>query len=354
MKDMKPSGKVCPREFFRVSDKISYLEPHQVSALAGAFHSWKEDSKRADSVLSRERMWLIFSLLRHTGARLGEILSLDDNLAFDVDSGLVLLGKKTRQREVPVSDDLLDEIMATLESPMGCGVRGKFFHVDPGYFRRICYARGKECGLPKDMVRPKTLRNTRAVEMLRSGVPITIVRDVLGQSSLDLTAEFQQFSQGDVQTIVRTAHAAMCRRTSARNSFAGHVVSVKSDSVMAEVGMETRTGCRLNAVITVDSLHNLKLVEGSPVIATIKAPLVNVVASCKDTVKGSARNRFSGTVLRVIDSPVLSEVLGRLPDGTDVCALISAQSTKELDLKSGDEVEFWFKALSVVLNTVQL
>eukprot|EP00831_Metopus_contortus_P058524 TRINITY_DN50663_c0_g1_i1.p1 TRINITY_DN50663_c0_g1~~TRINITY_DN50663_c0_g1_i1.p1 ORF type:complete len:452 (+),score=64.68 TRINITY_DN50663_c0_g1_i1:51-1358(+) len=353
MNDNKLSGKVCPREFFSVSDQVSYLEPVQLQAFEEAFSRWKDSARRMDSVRARTRMWLIFMLLRHTGARLGEILSLDDTTAFDPAGPYVRIGREERIREVPLPEDLYTVIESVLESPVGCGLRGELFHVDQGYFRRICYARGKECGLAKDQVCPKALRNTRAVEMLRGGVPLTIVKEVLGQSSLDLTANFQQFSPGDMQTIVRTAHQAMRKRTSARNSFVGHVVSVVSDVVMAEVVLETRGGIQIHAVITMDSLRNLKLVAGSPVIATVKAPLVNVLHP-EGSTKGSARNRLKAKVLRVIGTPVLSEVMGRLPDGTDVCALISAESAAELDLVPGNEVEFWFKALSVVLNTIQL
>lgn len=203
------------------------------------------------------------------------------------------------------------------------------------------------------MVCPRTLRNTRAVEMLRKGVPITIVKEILGQSSLDLTANFQQFSPQDAQSIVGSVHRAMQKRTSARNSFVGHVVSVTADAVMAEVVIETLAGLSISSVITADSLHTLKIREGSPVVATIKAPLVNVLATGGHSI-GSARNRLTGTLFRVTDTPAISEVMGRLADGSDVCALISAQSAKDLALQVGDEVEFWFKALSVVLNTVQL
>ncbi|NDV19882.1 integrase [Pseudodesulfovibrio sp. JC047] len=350
---MKETNPAYPREFFNVSEHVNYLEPSELQDFERAFKKWRDGAVRADSVQARERMWLIFLLLRHTGARLGEILSLDDTTAFEREGMFVRVGREGRVREVPLANELFAEISGALEGPLGCGLRGTFFHVDPGYFRRICYARGSECGLSKDRVCPKALRNTRAVEMLRSGVPITIVKEVLGQSSLDLTANFQQFSPGDMQSIVRMAYNSMRKKTSARNSFVGHVVAVATDSVMAEVTMETRSGTRLSAVITMDSLHNLKLVRGAPVIATVKAPLVNVMTGDNPLV-GSARNRFKATVVRVTDSPVLSEVLGRLPDGTDVCALVSAQSAGDLALQSGHEVEFWFKALSVVLNTVQV
>ena len=353
MRENRVSGKVCPREFFSVSDQVSYLEPSQMNALEESFRKWKDSARRMDSVRARTRLWLVFQLVRHTGARLGEILSLDDAEAFDAKGPFVRLGKEDRVREVPLPEEFFAELAAFLESPMGCGLHGELFRVDPGYFRRICYERGKECGLSKDLVCPKSLRNTRAVEMLRSGVPITIVKEVLGQSSLDLTANFQQFSPGDVQSIVRTAYEAMRRRTSARNSFLGHVIEVDTDQVMALVVLETRSNLKICAVITLDSLHNLKIQPGSPVVATVKAPLVNVLRRA-ERIAGSARNRLEAQIIRVTDTPVLTEVLGRLSDGTDVCALISALSARDLALQPGDEVEFWFKAMSVVLNTVQL
>ncbi|GAB7024053.1 TOBE domain-containing protein [Salidesulfovibrio brasiliensis] len=348
MKVDKPSGRVCPKDFFRVSEEVKYLEPPMIEAFEAAFAAWKDGARRADSIRARARAWLIFRLLRHSGARLGEVLLLDDSAAFDGPGPSVRLGTNGRTRVVPLPEEVHAEIIQTLEGPIGCGMRGGFFRLDPGYFRRICYARGAECGLTRDMSGPTVLRNTRAVEMLRSGVPITVVKEVLGQSSLDLTAAYQQFTQGDVVSIVQKS---VRNRTSARNAFVGHVTDIRTDTVMAEVRMETRSGVHISAVITMDSLHTLQLEPGAPVAATVKAPLVNVV-SRDDAVLGSARNRLRAKVIRLVDSPVLTEVLGRLPDGTDVCALVSSESANSLKLVPGTEVEFWFKALSVVLNTV--
>lgn len=347
MKNPERAGRMYPRQFFSVSENVKYLESAQLEALEQAFIQWRDAAKRADSVRARLRLWLIFMLLRHSGARLGEVLALDDRAAFSSVANTVRLGDGERSREVPLSDAVYAEVVRTLESPAGCGLRGDFFHVDPGYFRRICYARGRECGLSRDMVGPTVLRNTRAVEMLRSGVPITVVKEMLGQSSLDLTAPFQRFTPQDAASIMQKS---LRGRTSARNAFTGHVVDIRTDAVMAQVVLETRSGLRLCAVITVDSLENLDLRVGSPVEATVKAPLVNVL-SCDEHPGGSACNRLRAKVVRVTDSPVLTEVLARLPDGTDVCALISAESAGAMDLATGTEAQFWFKALSVVLNT---
>jgi molybdate transport system regulatory protein len=49
----------------------------------------------------------------------------------------------------------------------------------------------------------------------------------------------------------------------------------------------------------------------------------------------------------------LHQITGRLQDGTEVCALVSSQSARDMALQQGDAVEFWFKSLSVVLNSIR-
>jgi len=53
------------------------LDEAQVARLEKSFRSWMETSRRRADYTSRRRLWLIFLLLRSTGARLGEVLGLD-------------------------------------------------------------------------------------------------------------------------------------------------------------------------------------------------------------------------------------------------------------------------------------
>ncbi|MUM78515.1 tyrosine-type recombinase/integrase [Pseudodesulfovibrio sp. F-1] len=342
----------CQRELFSVSDEVSHLDARQIQALAEAFAAWRRSARRPDSVRARERIGLTFLLLRHTGARLGEVLALDDRTALDMQRCVVHLGLKGNTREVPLPEDFCSELHRVLESPMACGLRGHFFHLDAGYLRRICYERGKECGLPRELANPRVLRNSRVVEMLRAGVPLAVVKSVLGQTSLDFASDLQHFTQGDVTAIVRLAQADMRTRSSARNAFIGHVTGLDTDTVMAGVSMESRSGIAIHAAITADSMHTMRLEVGTPIVATVKAPLVNVMRAGQ-TLCGSARNRLTATVLRVLDSPVIAEIAGRLHDGTEVCALVSSQSARDMALQPGEDVVFCFKSLSVVLNSIR-
>ncbi|CAD7775508.1 Tyrosine recombinase XerD [Candidatus Methanoperedenaceae archaeon GB37] len=56
------------------------------------------------------------------------------------------------------------------------------------------YERAKEADIPKDLAHPHILRHTRAIELLRAGVPVTIVQDLLGHSALTTTAVYLRIS----------------------------------------------------------------------------------------------------------------------------------------------------------------
>lgn len=65
------------------SKKRNTLDLVQLARLEQEFRSWSESGSGVNRKFSRKRVLLIFLLIRYTGARLNEILSLD--LAKDID-----------------------------------------------------------------------------------------------------------------------------------------------------------------------------------------------------------------------------------------------------------------------------
>jgi len=53
------------------------LDTTQLNQLEQSFREWAEDSRRSDVRLSRQRILLIFLLIRYTGAKLSEVLALN-------------------------------------------------------------------------------------------------------------------------------------------------------------------------------------------------------------------------------------------------------------------------------------
>lgn len=342
---------LSPSEVFDVPENIIHLDSREMSALEDEFRVWKDKVTRPDYVRSRTRILCLFLVLRHTGAKLGEILNLDERKSVNLDRAVIILGKEAQAREVPLPQSVCRELKGIMHGPMGHGLEGDLFQLDPGYVRRIFYERAEGCGLERQMGGPSVLRRSRAVELLRSGVPVGVVRKVLGQSSSDLSVVYQEWSSGDVQNIVRRmALEETALKTSARNTFVGHVSRINRDGVLADVEFTTSEGVTISSVITLESLYKLDLEPGVPVSATVKAPLV-AVRPIKHNAS-SSRNCVPARVTTIKQTEVLAEVSGESASGTQMCALVTSWSIAEEGLQEGGKVEFCFKALSVVLHAV--
>lgn len=137
-------------------------------------------------------------------------------------------------------------------------------------------------------------------------------------------------------------------KTSARNQFIGKVYQIRTGAINDEIDIELPGGDRLSAVITRTSTESLGLKVGSQATALIKAPWVMVVTE-SDNVKFSARNNLAGTVENVTPGAVNTEVKIKLQGGNTVCAIITNDSAKELNLVAGTRARALFKASHVIL-----
>jgi len=339
---------------FSVPKDIKHLQSDQLETLTGSFRSWLERATRPDVRLSRRRVWLIFLLLRHCGAKLGEVLALDDRTNIDWRTGVVRFGGAqdgdALPREVRLPRTVAEELARCFDDPAFLSLRGSVLHMDGGYVRRKFYERGLECGLPKELCNPRILRHSRAVELLRGGMPLTVVQTILGHGSVNLTAHYLSFTREDIQSLVRYyLHKEARMRTSARNTFTGQVSQVRTGTILSEVTLVTPRGHELVSVITNESLEKLDIRKGALVTASIKAPLVILVKD-DDAPVSSMRNRLHGTVLRINEGAIAAEVVVKVDDDTEVCALVTDESVKRLDIAAGDPIRAMFKAFSVVLG----
>lgn len=373
-----------PHRLFRVPEGVKLLDEQQLAMLEESFRIWKAEAMGTQSEASRTRIWLLFQLLRHTAARLGEVQSIALHRDIDTSSMVVRLTHHGREREVPLPRKLCREIACFCDSPLSSTLGEQPFAVDQGYVRRLFYARADVCSIPRELATPRVLRTTRAVELLRSGVPLAVVTEVLGQASAALTAVLQSYSSGDRNIIIRRLVMDAAENSSARNSFRGTIQHITTDAIMAEVRFCTASGRHLAAVITVESLRSLGLELGCRVEATVKAPYVHVrlcperidmasqkalrvvsgIATVSDVplcavtpeldASSTAANSFYAYIVHVRSSGVMAEILGQAEDGTLLCALVADSDRKAagISLENKSLAEFSFKPLSVVLHRV--
>jgi molybdate transport system regulatory protein len=338
---------------FTVPAKIKFLDAEQLAALTESFRAWYLESARPRDRRARGRVWLTYLLIRFTGAKLGEVVAIDDRRDLDVQRGSMKLGagkKDLSERSVQLPPDVVEALIAHLEDPANRSSRGQVFRLDQGFVRRKFYERADACLIPRDLVNPQVLRASRAVELLRGGMPLPVVQRILGQRTADLTASYVDYEPADVSQIFEAYLLGELRsRTSARNLFAGRVAEIARGEILSEIMLKTSFGHRIVSVITNTSLENLGLRKGSPATALIKAPSV-AIAKDENPPRISARNILSGRVKSIRSDGVLTEATVMLSGDTQVCALITAHSAKSLALAEEDDVWVSFDTSAVILS----
>jgi molybdate transport system regulatory protein len=351
----KMSGTVKHARILSMEDTGRYLDTNQLQKLEQSFRSWAEAPDRSDIGISRKRILLIFLLIRHTGARLSEVLHLDPSSDIDYKNHIVRLCKGGTQsgrpcREVEISEALSAEVQKTLDDPELKRAFGGIIWVDPGHVRRKFYERAESIGISRQLGTPDVIRRSRAIELLQNNMPLPVVQKILGHSTPNLAASYVEFSDQEMREVARYfVDKESLRKTSARNAFYGKVDRIDKGDVQAVVEIISVDGHRVRGVITNHSVARLGLKRGALVIAEIKAPWVMLYKG-EEEPRTAAENLFRGTVRQIKSGKVTTEVVVGISDGTELCSIITEQSKKRLDIRVNDSVWAAFNSFAVVLH----
>ncbi|MEW6001438.1 MAG: TOBE domain-containing protein [Nitrospirota bacterium] len=327
-----------------------------MSRLEQSFRSWTDGALRADVRLSRRRILLIFLLIRYTGAKLNEVLTLRPFQDIDFKHHIVFLGRTEKkngrpQREVQIPQVLSEEIRSLLDEPAFKKYLGGVFKVDPGHVRRKFYERALASGFSPSMGSPESIRKSRAVELMQSNMPLPVVQRILGHSTPSITASYVAFSDDDIQQVAKYfVERESSRKTSARNSFFGKIRSIKKGDIQAKVEMITIGGDMVTTVITNDSLSRLGLKAGSLITAEVKAPWVVLQKGDREP-ESTAENRFAGTIARINRGKITTEYVVRISDGTELCSVVTTENARQMGFQENEQVWVIFNSFSVVLHT---
>ncbi len=163
-------------------------------------------------------------------------------------------------------------------------------------------------------------------------------RDFLARLSEGF-ADFDRFNQ-----LMRR----LSMKTSARNQFLGHITRVVRGAVNGEVELDLGQDQHIVAIITNESIEDLKLEVGSEAYALIKASAPVLVLE-GEALKTTARNRLCGAVVACIEGAVNGEVGIELAGGRRLTAIVTNESIRNLGLKEGVRVCALVKASNVIL-----
>lgn len=138
-------------------------------------------------------------------------------------------------------------------------------------------------------------------------------------------------------------------KISARNVFSGTIEKITRGAVNAEVTLLISGETRITSIITNGAVDNLSLKEGMNAFAIIKSSSIIIAQELHDA-KLSARNVMPGTISKLIEGPVSTEVDVEIGGGNVISAIITHGSSEKLSLKEGDHACALFKASSVILG----
>ncbi|WPF67132.1 MULTISPECIES: site-specific tyrosine recombinase XerD [unclassified Corynebacterium] len=152
----------------------------------------------------------LLELLYATGARISEVVALDVD---DIDEMLVLTGKGSKQRMVPVGGVALRAVEAYLvrgRAAFQPRVHALLLNRRGGRLSRqsswaVLKGRAEAAGMKKH-ISPHTLRHSFATHLLEGGADVRVVQELLGHSSVTTTQIYTHVTADSLRSAWRQAH----------------------------------------------------------------------------------------------------------------------------------------------------
>jgi molybdate transport system regulatory protein len=182
---------------------VYHLTEDELNNLTLAFQQWFEETRG----VVRSRYWLVFLFLKYTGARITEVLSIDELRGIDFKNSTIRLvtlkkiNKAKQHRVIPIPDRLISEYLRIVK--LFPSIEGKTFKLKRNNFLVVFKNLCKKVNIPAKLAHPHVLRHTRAIELIRNGIPVTAVQTILGHSSLNTTAMYLKYSNTEIQAIMK-------------------------------------------------------------------------------------------------------------------------------------------------------
>ena len=174
---------------YESKDIPSYLIPDEVHAML-------------DACIDNKRDHLLINLLWQTGCRITEALKVTRNDVDTYNLSVRVLTEKQRNkrsksayRVIPVTAELSNELAsyALIEN-----LTDSFFNITRQRAFQVIKAIANKASITKP-VHPHTLRHSFAVHCISQGVPLPVLKDLLGHSSVLTTMVYLKIVQQDAR-----------------------------------------------------------------------------------------------------------------------------------------------------------
>lgn len=162
-----------------------------------------------------QRDTLILELLYATGMRCQELIDLYDSAADTSSLTLKVLGKRRKERIIPITPSLavkIDRYRDARRDATGLSATDTLFVRSDGQplYRKMVYTivhnAMTNAGIHAPRLSPHVLRHSCATDMLNGGADLNSVRELLGHASLSTTQIYTHLTYRDLQQNYQHAH----------------------------------------------------------------------------------------------------------------------------------------------------
>ena len=165
---------------------------------------------------SQVRDFLILEVFYNTGIRLSELINLKQEGIDLVNLTLKVLGKRNKERIIPITKTLKDKILYFIETKERQGIISKekenfIFLTKFGkkvypelVYRVVNYYLSGITTISKKS--PHVLRHTFATHMLNNGADLNAIKEILGHSNLSATQVYTHNTINKLKSIYKQAH----------------------------------------------------------------------------------------------------------------------------------------------------
>lgn len=200
--ELNPADKLKPLKTEK--DLPSFVKETEIKALL--------DRVEFSDDFSGIRDKLLIELFYSTGCRLSELIGLKESDVNFYENTLLVLGKRNKERILPVGDTLIYLIKEYINFKEDVGMNSKFLMVtDSGkplypmfIYRKVKNYLSQVTTLSKKS--PHVLRHTFATHLLNKGADLNAVKDLLGHTSLAATQVYTHNSIDKLKATFDQAH----------------------------------------------------------------------------------------------------------------------------------------------------
>jgi integrase/recombinase XerC len=209
--------KFLKKENIIINNPLTKVQAPKVEKRLPVFLEKKSIDRLMDEVeftndFEGERDKLIINLFYSAGLRLSELINLKISDIDNYNQQIKVLGKRNKERIIPVSNEIINQINSHLISKSSNGFSNELlFCTNRGqslYPRLVYTIIHKKLALVSSLKKksPHVLRHTYATHLLNNGADLNAIKELLGHSSLAATQVYTHNSIERLKEVYNKRH----------------------------------------------------------------------------------------------------------------------------------------------------